>query len=74
MEFIINKHYMRLVKSLFTTLLVIAFTTALYMYGHKGMFITSWFASLACIFLLFSQAINLDTISEMEKKIRNYED
>lgn len=68
MEFIINKYYMRLVKSLFTTLLVIAFTASLYMYGNKEMFITGWFTSLACIFLLFYQALNLDTISEVEKK------
>lgn len=69
MEFIINKYYVNLFKSLLLIL-----TIALYMSDYdKDYFFISWLLSLIAIFLLITQAVSSDVlISRLQEKTNEY--
>lgn len=74
MEFIINKYYVNLFKSLLSTSLLLILTIALYMSDYdKDYFFISWLLSLIAIFLLITQAVSSDVlISRMQEKTNEY--
>ena len=74
MEFIINKYYVNLFKSLLSTSLLLILTVALYMSDYdKDYFFISWLLSLIAIFLLITQAVSSDVlISRIQEKTNEY--
>ena len=74
MEFIINKYYVNLFKSLLSTSLLLILTIALYMSDYdKEIIFISWLLSLIAIFLLITQAVSSDVlISRMQEKTNEY--
>ena len=74
MEFIINKYYVNLFKSLLSTSLLLILTIALYMSDYdKDYFFISWLLSLIAIFLLITQAVSSDVlISRLQEKTNEY--
>lgn len=74
MEFIINKYYVNLFKSLLSTSLLLILTIALYMSDYdKDYFFISWLLSLIAIFLLITQAVSSDVlISRIQEKTNEY--
>lgn len=76
MEFIINKYYVNLFKSLLSTSLLLILTIALYMSDYdKDYFFISWLLSLIAIFLLITQAVSSDVlISRIQEKTTGLND
>lgn len=74
MEFIINKYYVNLFKSLLSMSLLLILTIALYMSDYdKDYFFISWLLSLIAIFLLITQAVSSDVlISRLQEKTNEY--
>ena len=74
MEFIINKYYVNLFKSLLSKSLLLILTVALYMSDYdKDYFFISWLLSLIAIFLLITQAVSSDVlISRIQEKTNEY--
>ena len=74
MEFIINKYYVNLFKSLLSTSLLLILTIALYISDYdKDYFFISWLLSLIAIFLLITQAVSSDVlISRIQEKTNEY--
>lgn len=74
MEFIINKYYVNLFKSLLSMSLLLILTIALYMSDYdKDYFFISWLLSLIAIFLLITQAVSSDVlISRIQEKTNEY--